>query len=104
MKHTDFDHWSVLLPTGSATSTPADYINILSMILNNGRFNGKQDLSKESVYAMEINKLGLDVTIAYSPELPGKLSYGCGEWVPKNSAPGVPSKCATSPCLFGSFP
>lgn len=46
MKNTDFGKGKVALPAGSAYSTPEDYMNFLVMILHDGKFNGKQILSK----------------------------------------------------------
>ena len=49
MKNTDFGNRKIPLAAGGAFSTPEDYIHFLQMILQNGMYNGKQVLSKESV-------------------------------------------------------
>jgi CubicO group peptidase (beta-lactamase class C family) len=104
LKNTDFGNRPVAMPAGGASSTPEDYLNFLTMILQQGTFNGKQILSKESITEMEINRIGPEVKIAYSPAEAEGLGYGFGEWVVKTTIPGKPSAWVTSPGLFGSFP
>ena len=55
MKNTDFGNGKVALAAGGAFSTPEDYIHFLQMILQDGNYNGKQVLSKESVIKMQQN-------------------------------------------------
>ena len=104
LKNTDFGNRPVALPAGGASSTPEDYLNFLTMILNKGKLSGRQILTEESIREMEINRLGPDVKIAYSPAEAEGLGYGYGEWVVKDPESGKPGKWVTSPGLFGSFP
>lgn len=104
LKNTDFGNRPVALPAGGASSTPEDYLNFLTMILNKGKLSGRQILTEESIREMEINRLGPDVKIAYSPAEAEGLGYGYGEWVVKVPESGKPGKWVTSPGLFGSFP
>jgi CubicO group peptidase (beta-lactamase class C family) len=104
MKNTDFGKKRVAWPAGGARSTPEDYLSFLTMILHKGRLNGKQILTANSVDEMEINRIGSDVKIDYSPTEAKGLGYGYGEWVVPTTTEGKPSKWATSPGLFGSFP
>lgn len=104
MKHTDFGKGKVALPAGGASSTPEDYMNFLTMLLNKGSFNGKRILSEKSVNAMQVNRITREVKIAYSPAEAGNFGYGYGEWVMETSATTHLSKVVTSPGLFGSFP
>ena len=97
MKNTDFGHDKVALPAGGAYSTPEDYLNFLTMILNKGVFKGKRILSESSVAAMQVNRVTPDVKIAYSPAEAGNFGYGYGEWIMRGE--GV-----SSPGLYGSFP
>lgn len=103
MKNTDFGHKPVPLPAGGAYSTPQDYTNFLSMILNKGMYNGKRILSESSIAQMQVNRLTPDVKIAYSPAEAKQMGYGYGEWVytDKNNNP---VNVVSSPGLFGSFP
>ena len=104
LKNTDYGNGPVALPAGGASSTPEDYLNFLSMVLNEGKYKGRQILRQETIREMEINRLGPDVKIAYSPAEAEGLGYGYGEWVAKDSEAGKPGKWVTSPGLFGSFP
>jgi len=97
MQHTDFGNAKVALPAGGAYSTPEDYLNFLTMIMNRGVFNGKRILSENSIAQMQINRITPDVKIAYSPAEAGGLGYGYGEWV-------FDAHTVSSPGLFGSFP
>jgi CubicO group peptidase (beta-lactamase class C family) len=103
MKNTDFGKKSVALPAGGARSTTEDYLTFLKMILNKGSFEGKQILTGQSVNEMQINRIGPNVKVEYSPAEAKGLGYGYGEWV-NMSEDGKPSSWATSPGLFGSFP
>ncbi|PWK69960.1 CubicO group peptidase (beta-lactamase class C family) [Mucilaginibacter oryzae] len=97
MKNTDFGHAKVALPAGGAYSTPEDYLNFLTMIMNRGVYNGKRILSESSISQMQVNRITPDVKIAYSPAEAGGLGYGYGEWV-------FDAHTVSSPGLFGSFP
>ena len=113
MTNTDFGKGKVALPAGGAFSTANDYLNFLAMILNDGKFNGKQVLSKSSVIKMQQN-YAKGAKIISSPAEAGSWGYGFGEWVmdptPTLSIPiaiereGARSVAVTSPGLFGSFP
>ena len=104
LEHTDFGNRPVALPAGGASSTPGDYLRFLTMILHRGNYNGHQILSEQSIRDMEINRVGPDVKISFSPSEAEGLGYGYGVWVAKNSEEGKPVEWATSPGLFGSFP
>ncbi|HET9057946.1 MAG TPA: serine hydrolase domain-containing protein [Chitinophagaceae bacterium] len=112
--NTDFGKKKVPLAAGGAWSTAEEYLKFLQMILNEGAYNGKQILSKESIIAMQKNYLSANTVIAYSPSEAGNWGYGFGEWTMDNSIPtssvtkGIStsqrSNSVTSPGLFGTFP
>lgn len=104
MYNTDFGKGKVAMPAGGASSTPQDYMNFLSMILNKGMFEGKRVLSEKSIREMQINRIHSGIRIAYSPAEAGDFGYGFGEWVMESSTSGNISRTVTSPGLFGSFP
>ncbi|MGM9477581.1 serine hydrolase domain-containing protein [Pedobacter sp. GSP4] len=104
MKNTDFGKGKVALPAGGASSTPSDYMNLLTMLLNKGMFKGKRILSENSVKEMQVNRITPDVTVAYSPTEAGNFGYGYGEWVMEKNAANNLTTAVTSPGLFGSFP
>ena len=104
MKNTDFGKGKFALPAGGASSTPEDYIHFLVMILNKGVYEGKRILSENAITEMQVNRIGKDVKLAYSPTEAGNFGYGYGEWVMETSTATQLTKAVTSPGLFGSFP
>lgn len=101
MENTDFGKKKIPLAAGGAISTPEDYIHFLQMILQNGIYNGKQVLSKESIYKME-QDYTKNVSLKFSPKDAGNLDYGLGEWILEEG--NNRAKVVSSPGLFGSFP
>ncbi len=104
MNNTDFGNVKVPLAAGGAYSTPNDYLNFLKMILNEGKFNGKQILSKQSIIDMQKNCVLQDTKVVYSPTEAGNWGYGFGEWVMDDATENKRSNAITSPGLFGTFP
>ncbi|MFZ4058853.1 MAG: hypothetical protein ACOYKE_11990, partial [Ferruginibacter sp.] len=74
------------------------------MILNKGKFNGKQVLSEQAVNAMQLNRISADTKIMGTPEEAGNFTYGSGLWVMDGKAYLEKSNEVSSPGLFGSFP
>jgi CubicO group peptidase (beta-lactamase class C family) len=101
MKNTDYGNGKIPVAAGGAFSTPEDYIHFLQMILQNGYYNGKQILSKESIIKMQKN-YAKNARVAYIPAEAGNWGYGLGEWVMDDAVDR--SNAVTSPGLFGSFP
>jgi CubicO group peptidase (beta-lactamase class C family) len=114
MRNTDFGKSGLPLAAGGAWSTPQDYMNFLTMILQEGQFEGKQIISKALIQEMQKNKLTQDCIIAYRPDEAGNWGYGFGEWIADPPLAIAPRKDAmpdserallvSSPGLFGSFP
>ena len=100
MKNTDFGKGAVALPAGGAFSTAIDYMNFLETILNDGKFNGKQVLSKSSVIKMQQN-YAKGAKIISSPAEAGSWGYGFGEWVMEE--PNVRPEGVTSPGFLVVF-
>ncbi|HEY8690894.1 MAG TPA: serine hydrolase domain-containing protein [Chitinophagaceae bacterium] len=101
MKNTDFGKGKVALPAGGAFSTEEDYMNFLVMILHDGKYNGKQVVSRSLIIKMQQN-YAKGAKVISSPAEAGSWGYGFGEWVMEE--PNVRSQGVTSPGLFGSFP
>jgi CubicO group peptidase (beta-lactamase class C family) len=101
MANTDFGEGKIPLAAGGAISTPEDYIHFLQMILQEGYFNGKQILSRESIIKMEQDDTK-GTRVAYTPDESGILDYGLGEWILENG--NSRADVVSSPGLFGSFP
>lgn len=101
MNNTDFGNKKIPLAAGGAVSTPEDYIHFLQMILQNGIYNGKTVLSKESIAKMQ-QGYTQNATINHTPDKTSSLGYGLGEWILEKGNGGA--NVVSSPGLFGSFP
>jgi CubicO group peptidase (beta-lactamase class C family) len=103
MTNTNFGDKNLPIPAGSAQSTASDYLHFLTMILNNGTYNGKQILKKETVAAMQKSYTS-GKQIMYSPTEAGNWNYGFGEWMINDIKENERSQAVSSPGLFGTFP
>jgi len=101
MKHTTFGNGLVAFLGGGAVGSAEDYIRFLSMIMNEGNYNGRQILTKESIIAMQQN-YAKGATVAYTPEEASDWGYGFGEWVIEDGIDRA--NTLSSPGLFGTFP
>ncbi|MGB2703102.1 MAG: serine hydrolase domain-containing protein [Chitinophagaceae bacterium] len=113
-------------PSGGAKSTADDYMKFLVMLLNNGKHNGVQILSENSVDEMR-KVQNRTVQIMYAPKSAEGYLYASGSWViaykdstidagTKKSMTAVPplpesrtreisvATSLASPGLFGTWP
>ncbi len=104
MQHTSFGTNKTILAAGGARSTPIDYLHFLTMLLQEGKYQGCQILSKAAVIEMQKNRVANDCKLMGSPAEAGNWGYGFGEWVMDNATGDQRSAAVTSPGLFGSFP
>lgn len=102
MNHTTFAKGKVVNPSGGATSTAADYMNFLQMILQKGEFKGKQIISPKTIELMQISHT-VRTKIVYSPAEAAGFEYGWGEWILEKDKIGS-STVVSSPGLFGAYP
>ncbi len=88
-------------PSGGARSTADDYMKFLVMLMNKGKYNGKQILSEESVDEM-MKIQTANVPKRYAPKAAEGFNYALGSWVveQKDSIASV----LASPGLFGTWP
>jgi CubicO group peptidase (beta-lactamase class C family) len=97
-------------PSGGAVSTADDYMRFLVMLLNKGKYEGKQILSEKAVAQLrEIQTTSYD--IKYAPKAAQGFNYALGSWVveentqsPKNAAGKMEAAALASPGLFGTWP
>jgi CubicO group peptidase (beta-lactamase class C family) len=76
-------------PSSGARSSANDLINFLVMILNDGKFEGKQVLSEKALEEMQtIQFAGLPVK--YKPEEATGFEFGLGNWILGKDAPDKP--------------
>lgn len=88
-------------PSGGAQSTADDYMKFLLMLLNKGKYNGKQVLSEASVQEMIKVQTNLSM-IQYAPKAAEGFNYASGAWVLEEKD-GMGTALA-SPGLFGTWP
>jgi CubicO group peptidase (beta-lactamase class C family) len=88
-------------PSGGARSTAEDYMKFLVMLMNKGKYNGKQILSEGSVDEM-IKIETANVPKRYVPKSAEGFNYALGSWVVEERK-GKATALA-SPGLFGTWP
>ena len=93
---------------GGTRAALHDYANFLSMILNNGVFEGKQILSAKAIAAMQADQIGSAMVNAGEYVQNARASnrsaiYGLGEWREEVNAAGEPV-LISSPSWAGAYP
>ncbi|MBS1667703.1 MAG: beta-lactamase family protein [Bacteroidetes bacterium] len=104
MRGTSFsnDEGGAINPAGGARSTGNDYINFLSMLLNNGMFAGKRILSEKSVAELETAQFTA-LPVKYSPKITEGLHYGYGDWIEETDSEGKGTLISCNN-LYGTYP
>jgi len=88
-------------PSGGALSNADDYMRFQTMLLNNGKINGVQFLSMESIE--ELRKIRTEgLPVRYAPKNAQGFQYASGAWVIEGKN-GL-ADALTSPGLFGTWP
>jgi len=103
MRRTSFTSLDGMLvnPSGGASSTADDYMKFLVMLLNKGKYAGKQILSEASVdQLMQIQTT--PQKIKYAPKAATGYNYALGSWVIEEQDGKAIS--LASPGLFGTWP
>ena len=96
-------------PSGGARSTAEDYMKFLVMLMNKGKYNGKQILSEGSVDEM-MKIQTANVPKRYVPKSAEGFNYALGSWVVEDrltTGTYATEKIATAlacPGLFGTWP
>jgi CubicO group peptidase (beta-lactamase class C family) len=88
-------------PSGGARSTAEDYMKFLVMLMNKGKYNGKQILSEGSVNEM-MKIQTANVPKRYVPKAAEGFNYALGSWVVEEK--GGNATALASPGLFGTWP
>ena len=103
MRNTTFTNLdgSVYNPSGGAKSTAEDYMKFLLMLMNKGKYNGKQVLSEESVDEM-MKIQTANIPKRYVPKAAEGFNYALGSWVIEEK--GGNATALASPGLFGTWP
>jgi len=103
MRQTTFSTLDASLPnpSGGAKSTADDYMRFMVMLMNKGKYNGKQILSEESVDEM-MKIQTANVPKRYSPKAAEGFNYALGSWVVEEKDGNATA--LASPGLFGTWP
>lgn len=88
-------------PSDGARTTAYDYIRFLSMLLHNGKYNGKQILSEESVKEMRRMQTS-DGTVKFGPRALTGVNYALGSWVLENKDGEATALLSSG--IFGIYP
>ena len=88
-------------PSGGARSTADDYMKFMVMLMNKGKYNGKQVLSEESVNEM-LKIQTANVPKRFSPKAAEGFNYALGSWVVEEKDGNATA--LASPGLFGTWP
>lgn len=100
MRLTTFSNYtSAISPADGAKSTAAEYMNFLSMLLNKGKFNGKQIISEKSVAEMMKLQTGQALN-KYTPAFMNGFSYGLGTWLETKDGTVVNCVSQNSPFVW----
>ena len=92
---------SAINPSGGATSTPEDYMKFLVMLMNKGKYAGKQILSEGAVnQLMQVQTK--PEQIKYAPKSATGYNYALGSWAIEEKNGKV--EALASPGLFGTWP
>ncbi|MFT3843951.1 MAG: serine hydrolase domain-containing protein [Lacibacter sp.] len=100
MRFTTFSNYtSAISPFDGAKSTAQEYMNFLSMLLNKGKFNGKQILSEASVNELIKIQTGSAIN-KYTPPFMTGFNYGLGTWVETKDGKVVNCVSQNSPFVW----
>ena len=88
-------------PSGGARSTAEDYMKFMVMLMNKGKYNGKQVLSEGSVDEM-LKIQTANVPKRYVPKSAEGFNYALGSWVVEENDGNATT--LASPGLFGTWP
>ena len=92
---------SAINPSGGASSTPDDFMKFLVMLLNKGKYAGKQILSEAAVEQM-MQIQSKPQQIKYAPKSATGYNYALGSWVVEEK--DGKATALASPGLFGTWP
>jgi CubicO group peptidase (beta-lactamase class C family) len=103
MRQTTFTELDASLynPSGGARSTAEDYMKFMVMLMNKGKYNGKQILSESSVDEM-MKIQTANVPKRYVPKSAEGFNYALGSWVVEEKDGNATA--LASPGLFGTWP
>jgi CubicO group peptidase (beta-lactamase class C family) len=103
MRYTTFSNYTgAISPFDGAKSTATDYMNFLSMLLNNGKFMGKQILSEASVNELLKIQTGSSLN-KFTPAFYNGFSFSLGAWVENKNATTISCAAQNAPFVWVDY-
>jgi CubicO group peptidase (beta-lactamase class C family) len=103
MRYTTFSNYTgAITPFDGAKSTATDYMNFLSMLLNKGKFMGKQILSEASVNELLKIQTGTSLN-KFTPAFYNGFSFSLGTWIENKNATTISCAAQNSPFVWVDF-
>jgi CubicO group peptidase (beta-lactamase class C family) len=100
MRYTTFSNYTgAISPFDGAKSTANDYMNFLTMLLNKGKFMGKQILSEASVNELLKVQTGSALN-KYTPAFYNGFPFSLGTWIENKNATTISSNAQNSPFVW----
>jgi CubicO group peptidase (beta-lactamase class C family) len=103
MRFTTFSNYTgAISPFDGAKSTANDYMNFLSMLLNKGKFMGKQILSENSVNELLKIQTGSALN-KFTPAFYNGFSYSLGTWIENKNATTISCAAQNAPFVWVDY-
>jgi CubicO group peptidase (beta-lactamase class C family) len=103
MRFTTFSNYTgAISPFDGAKSTANDYMNFLSMLLNKGKFMGKQILSEASVNELLKVQTGTSLN-KFTPPFYNGYSFSLGAWIENKNATVISCAAQNAPFVWVDF-
>ena len=103
MRFTTFSNYTgAISPFDGAKSTANDYMNFLSMLLNKGKFMGKQILSEASVNELLKVQTGSALN-KFTPAFYNGFSFSLGAWVENKNATIINCSAQNAPFVWVDY-
>jgi CubicO group peptidase (beta-lactamase class C family) len=103
MRFTTFSNYTgAISPFDGAKSTANDYMNFLSMLLNKGKFMGKQILSEASVNELLKVQTGTSLN-KFTPPFYNGYSFTLGGWIENKDATVISCAAQNAPFVWVDY-
>lgn len=103
MRFTSFSNFTeAISPFDGAKSTATDYMNFLSMLLNKGKYAGKQILSEASVNELLKEQTGTALN-KFTPAFYNGFSFSLGTWIENKNSTVISCAAQNAPFVWVDY-
>lgn len=103
MRYTTFSNYTgAISPFDGAKSTATDYMNFLTMLLNKGKFMGKQILSEVAVTELLKVQTGSALN-KFTPTFYNGFSFSLGGWIENKNATTISCAAQNAPFVWVDY-